>query len=187
MHTCSSCGKTFDSAQTPCHPPTHCDRSNKGFASYQTLWKHKEMYRGQAATHKINYPVGQKQSVDIPTASPELYERPNDNRLRKRLKNPKITNLIDEILNDTSENQSEKERPIVIQVSLPVPTVIDVQPKTNGVMAVGMTKIKSMKTAIRRRPKVDIEMNLSKKSRTKCEIISYSDDDHVDELPFRTK
>ena len=40
--------------------------------------------------------------ADIPTPSPELYERPNDNGLRKRLKNPKITNpkitnLIDEI------------------------------------------------------------------------------------------
>ena len=79
----------------------------------------------------INYPVGQKRSADIPTASPELYERPNDNGFRKRLKNPRITNMIDEILNDTSENQSEKERPIVIQASLPVPTVTDVQPKTN--------------------------------------------------------
>ena len=56
------------------------------------------------ATHKINYPVGQKRSADIPTASPELYERPNYNGLRKRLKISKITNLIDEILNATSEN-----------------------------------------------------------------------------------
>ena len=88
---------------------------------------------------------------------------------------------------DTSETKSEKERPIVIQASLPVPTVTDVQPKTNDDMGVGMTKIKSMKTAIRKRPKVEIEMNLSKKSRTKGNIIGYSDDEQVDELPFRTK
>ena len=75
------------------------------------------MCRGQPATHKINYPVGQKRSSDIPTLSPEVYERPNDNGLGKRLKNAKITNLINEILNDTSENQSEKERPIIIQAS----------------------------------------------------------------------
>ena len=181
MHTCSSCRKTFDNwsklerhanARTPCRPPTHhCDRCNRGFARYQTLWKHKEVCPRQPATHKINYPIGQKRSADIPAASPELYERPNDNGLRKRLKNPKITNLIDEILNDTSEIQSEKEIPIVIQSSLPVPTVTDVQPKTNDVMAVGMTTIKSIKTAIRKRPKVEIGMNLSKKQ------IGYNDDE----------
>ena len=94
------------------------------------------MCRGQHATHKSNYPVGQKGPADIPTSSPALYERPNDNGLRKRLKNPKMTNLIDEILNDTSENQSEKERPKVIKASLPVPTVTNVQPKTNDDMGV---------------------------------------------------
>ena len=125
----------------------------------------KDLCRGQPAAHKINYPVGQKRPADIPTASPELYERPNDDGLRKRLKNPKITNLIDEILNDRSENQSEKDRPIVIQASLPVPTVTDVQPKTNDDMGVGVTKIKSMKTAIRKGPNVEIEINLSKESR----------------------
>ena len=44
-----------------------------------------------------------------------------------------------------------------------------------------------MKTAIRKRHNVEIEMNLSKKSRTKGDIICYSDDEQVDELPFRTK
>ena len=63
----------------------------------------------------------------------------------------------------------------------------DVQANTNDDMAMCMTKIKSMKTAIRKRPKVEIEMNLSKKSRTKGDIIGYSDDEQVDELPFRTK
>ena len=38
------------------------------------------------------------------------------------MKNPKITNPHDEILNDISENQPKKEKPIVIQASLPVPT-----------------------------------------------------------------
>ena len=68
---------------------------------FTDMWasEHKEMCRRQPATHTINYPVGQKQSADIPTVFPELYERPNDNGLHKRLKNPKITNLIDEILN----------------------------------------------------------------------------------------
>ena len=73
------------------------------------------------------------------------------------MKNPKITNLLDEILNYISENQSEKEeqseeeKPIVIQASLPVPTLTDVQ------------------------------------SRTKGDITGYSDDEQVDELLFRTK
>ena len=89
-------------ARIPYRPPIHhCDMCNKGFANYQTLWKHKEVCRGQPATHKTNYPVGQKRLADVPTAFPELYERTNVNGLRKRLKNPKITNLIDEILNDT--------------------------------------------------------------------------------------
>ena len=131
--------------------------------------------------------LDRKRSADIPTASSELYEKPNANGLPKRLKNPKITNLIDEILNDTSGNQSEKERPIVIQASLPVPTVTNVQPKTNYDMEVDMTKIKLMKTAIRKSPEVEIEMNLSKKPRTKGDIIGFSDDEQVDELPFGTK
>ena len=115
MHTCSSCGKTFDNcsklerhanARTHCCPPTHhCDRCNKGFASYQTLWKHKEMYRGQPATHKINYPVGEKRSADISSASPNYMK---DLMTMDFVKDPKITNLIVEILNDTSENQSGK-------------------------------------------------------------------------------
>ena len=67
------------------------------------------MCRGQLTTHKVNYPVGQKRLADNPTATPELYERYSGTRLPKRLKNPKITNLLYEILNDISENQSEKE------------------------------------------------------------------------------
>ena len=77
---------------------------------------------------KVNYPVGQKRSADIHTATPELYESPNGAELPERLKNPKITNLLDGI----SENQSEKEKPVVIQASLPVPTVTDVQPRNKG-------------------------------------------------------
>ena len=72
-----------------------------------------------------------------------------------------------------------------MQASLPVLTVTDA--KTNDDMEVDMAKIKSMKTAIRKRPKVEIEMNLSKKSRTTGDIVGYSDDEQVDELPFRTK
>ena len=76
---------------------------------------------------------------------------------------------------------------MVIQTSLPVPTATDARPKTNDDMEVGMTKIKLIETEIRKRPKVEIEMNLSKKSRTKGNIMGYSDDEQVDELPFRTK
>ena len=84
------------------------------------------MFPGLAATHKVNYPVGQKGSADIPTATHELYERPNGTGLPKRLKNPKITNLLNEILS---------EKPIAIQPSLPVPTVTDVWPRTKGDIA----------------------------------------------------
>ena len=87
------------------------------------------------ATHYTQSQLSSWTSVDIPTANPELYERSNGTGLPKRLKNPKITNLFDEILNDKPENQSEKEKPIVIQASLPVQKVTDVQPRTKGDIA----------------------------------------------------
>ena len=64
------------------------------------------MCREQSTTHKVNYPVGQKRLADIPTATSELYERSNGTGLPKRLKNPKITNLLDEILNDNPRKKN---------------------------------------------------------------------------------
>ena len=98
MYYCNACNTNFKNCsnlmehktrRTPSHPPTHhCERCNKGFASYQTIWKHKQMCQGQS--HNVNYPVGQKRSADIPTESLEIS------------KNPKIQTLPDEIINDSS-------------------------------------------------------------------------------------
>ena len=88
----------YKTRRTPCRPPTdHCERCNKGFASYQTLWKHKQMC--QRRLHSVNYPVGEKRSADIPTVS---LERPNGDGLPKISKNPEIQTPLDEIINDSS-------------------------------------------------------------------------------------
>ena len=91
---------------TACRPPTHhCKRCNKGFASYQTHWKHKQKCHGQS--HNVNYPVGQKRSADIPTKS---LERLNGDGLAKRSKNPKIQTLLDEIISDSSTDAEPEPR-----------------------------------------------------------------------------
>ena len=38
----SSLARHINERQTSCHPPTHhCDKCDKGFSSYQTLWEHR--------------------------------------------------------------------------------------------------------------------------------------------------
>ena len=101
--------------RTPCRPPTHhCERCNKGFTSYQTLWKHKQMCQGQS--YNVNYPVGQKRSADIPT---ESLERPNGDGLSKRSKNPKIQTLLDEIINDSSTDAEPEQSKASLPASRP--------------------------------------------------------------------
>ena len=139
MYSCNKCNKNFKNCsnlmehktrRTPCRPPTHhCERCNKGFASYQTRWKHKLMCQGQS--HNVNYPVGQKRSTDIPT---ESLERPNDDGLPKRSKNPKIQTLLDEIINDSSTDAEPEpsnaslptSRPAFRKQPLPDPPAEDV-------------------------------------------------------------
>ena len=101
--------------RTPCRPPTHhYERCNKGFASYQTLWKHDQMCQGQS--QNVNYPVGQKRSADIPT---ESLERPNCDGLPKRSKNPKIQTLLVEIINDSSTDAEPEPSKASLPASRP--------------------------------------------------------------------
>ncbi|KAK3732164.1 hypothetical protein RRG08_026546 [Elysia crispata] len=58
-HTCGTCERQFrrkaeldrhTKRQTPCKPPAYtCSRCGKGFASYQTLWRHKKTLHGEQA------------------------------------------------------------------------------------------------------------------------------------------
>ena len=58
MHTCNcnTCGKSFkclsklgehNNRQIPCRPASHhCSSCNRGFSSYQSLWKHQKKCQG---------------------------------------------------------------------------------------------------------------------------------------------
>ena len=90
MHTL----ERHDNARSPCWPPTqHCDNCNKGFASYQSLWKHKQKCQGP-------YPVGQKRHADISTVSLEIpptfvaAAAAKESSLEPRTTNPKIQALL---------------------------------------------------------------------------------------------
>ncbi|KAK3776398.1 hypothetical protein RRG08_023751 [Elysia crispata] len=58
-HTCGTCERQFrrkaeldrhTKRQTPCKSPAYtCWRCGKGFASYQTLWRHKKTLHGEQA------------------------------------------------------------------------------------------------------------------------------------------
>ena len=80
MYSCNDCGKSFKiisqlqehtNRQTPCRPAAHhCDRCNKGLASYRSLWNHKQRCRkessvGEVARNKIMEKVApRKRSLD---------------------------------------------------------------------------------------------------------------------------
>ena len=114
MHTCNNCGRKYEkysklerhiNARNPCRPPTHhCDNCNKGFASYQSLWKHRQ--RCQRPSHYINYPVGDKQPVDIPVVSKqnERFIVENDG---------KTQSFHDAIINGDIPKYNELDSPIV--------------------------------------------------------------------------
>ena len=70
----------------------------------------------QGQSHNVNYPVGQKQSADIPT---ESLERPNGDGLPKRSKNPKIQTLLDEIINDSSTDAESEPSKASLPASRP--------------------------------------------------------------------
>ena len=120
MNTCNNCGKTFEknsklerhnNARNPCRPPTHhCDNCNKVFASYQSLWKHKQKCQGPS--NYVKYPVGQKRPAVISTVSLEILPTfvaaaaaaaaaaAKESSLEPSPKNPKIQDLLHEIIND---------------------------------------------------------------------------------------
>ena len=92
-----------NNARYPCCPPTHhCDNCNKGFASYQSLWKHEQ--KGQGPSNYVNYPVRHKRPADISTVSleipPTFVAAAKESSLEPRPKHPKIQALLDEIVND---------------------------------------------------------------------------------------
>ena len=124
MHTCNNCGRKYEkysklerhiNARNPCRPPTHhCDNCNKGFASYQSLWKHRQ--RCQRPSHYINYPVGDKQPVDIPVVSKQNGRSIVEN-------DGKTQSFLDAIINGDIPKYNELDSPIVKKRKLSVDAV----------------------------------------------------------------
>ena len=182
MYSCNKCNNNFKNwsklmehktRRTPCRPPTHhCERYNKGFASYRTLWKHKQMCQGQS---HVNYPVGHKRSADIPT---ESFERPNGDGLPKRSKNPEIQTLLNEIINDAEPEPSKASlpasRPVFQKQPLSDPPVEDVFRMEDFTAKIVADAFPSTKI-------VDYSDTDDEESHPKGDIMGYSNEDNGDD------
>ena len=119
MFSCSKCNKNFknwsrlmehNNRRTPCRTPTHhCDRCNKGFAFYQSLWNRKkgcEPKKLFAYENRVNQAPGQFRRIQSVIGQ----KRPSTDGdgLPKRSNNPKIQALVNEIIKGSpTPDQSE--------------------------------------------------------------------------------
>ena len=151
-----------------------CSKCDQIYASPQSLWNHKQRCQGNPHVGenmmqvKVFQDAEQKRST---TSTFDGYNKPSQN--------PKIQALVNEIINDSTstakslpttangENASWKQSTTVLPPAREV--VVDVFRK------------KSLRDRVLP-PEVIIDA-----PRTKGDIVGCSDDEQVDELPFRTK
>ena len=164
-----------------------CPGCEKEFATRQSLWNHKQRCLGKSAPRKRTF----NDSYNVPAKSPPIYnvtpaavKRPIGSSKAPRPKNPKIENLLYEIMNDDPDRHPQAVHKKILPI-VPTPTKVSLAIVYSPVKVIPpplqLPKPSAEVIAAVFPPTSEILPKPSSPSRTKGDIMGYSSDESSDD------